>query len=126
MTNHDDQEVALELPSVFDPKTCARRGMCPVTQPETRRQREPLFLYFEVHDSGPESSSRGNRPPSSKRAFEAHLIRSLYNSSPAWLPQVEHFGKLERYTTLVFDNRGAGLSGAPWGVFSFVHGFVSE
>ena len=73
-----------------------------------------------------ESSSRGDSPPSSRRTFEAHLIRSLYNNSSAWLLQVEHFGKLERYTTLVFDNRGAGLSGAPWGVFSFVHGFVSE
>ncbi|KAF8126547.1 Alpha/Beta hydrolase protein [Boletus edulis] len=92
MTNLGDQE----FQSIFDPQTCTRRGMCPVT-------RKPCSLYFEVHGSGPQ-----------KIAF----IMGMNNTSFAWLSQVEHFGKLEQYTTLVFDNRGVGMSGSPWGPYS--------
>ena len=55
MANLGDQEVATEYKSMFDPHTCTRRGMCPVTQ--IRHQREPLeshSLYFEVHGRGPQ------------------------------------------------------------------------
>ena len=55
MANLGNQEGTLEFRSMFDPHTCTRRGMCPVTQ--IRHQREPLeshSLYFEVHGSGPE------------------------------------------------------------------------
>jgi len=78
--------------------------MCPVTQ--IRHQREPLeshSLYFEVHGGGPQ-----------KIVF----IMGMNNTSFAWLPQVDHFSKLEQYTTLVFDNRGVGMSGSPWGPYS--------
>ncbi|KAH0830259.1 Alpha/Beta hydrolase protein [Lanmaoa asiatica] len=93
-----------EYQSIFDPHTCTRRGMCPITQ--IRHQREPLeshSLYFEVHGSGPQ---------------KIIFIMGLNNSSFAWLPQVDHFGKLEQYTTLVFDNRGVGMSGSPRGPYS--------
>ena len=55
MANPSNQEVASEFQSIFDPQTCTRRGMCPVTQ--IRHQCEPLeshSLYFEVHGNGPE------------------------------------------------------------------------
>ncbi|KAI9456102.1 Alpha/Beta hydrolase protein [Boletus coccyginus] len=104
MANLGDQEVAPEYQSMFDPHTCTRRGMCPVTQ--IRHQREPLeshSLYFEVHGSGPQ---------------KIIFIMGMNNSSFAWLPQVDHFGKLEQYSTLVFDNRGVGMSGSPRGPYS--------
>ena len=53
--NPGDQEVATEYQSIFDPHTCTRRGMCPVTQ--IRHQREPFeshSLYYEVHGRGPQ------------------------------------------------------------------------
>ena len=49
----------------------------------------------------------------------------MNDSSFALLPQVDHFGKLEQYSTLVFDNRGVGLSGSPLGPYSFVDGSLS-
>ncbi|KAF8431824.1 Alpha/Beta hydrolase protein [Boletus edulis BED1] len=104
MANLGDQEVALEFQSIFDPQTCTRRGMCPVTQ--IRHQREPFeshSLYFEVHGSGPQ---------------KIIFIMGLNNSSFAWLSQVEHFSRLEQYTALVFDNRGVGMSGSPRGPYS--------
>ncbi|KAF8556875.1 alpha/beta-hydrolase [Imleria badia] len=104
MANLGDQDVGLEFRSMFDPHTCTRRGMCPVTQ--IRHQREPLeshSLYFEVHGSGPQ---------------KIIFIMGLNNSAFAWLPQVDHFGKLEQYSTLVFDNRGVGMSGSPRGPYS--------
>jgi pimeloyl-ACP methyl ester carboxylesterase len=52
-------------------------------------------------------------------------MRSMNDSSFAWLPQVDHFSKLEKYSTLVFDNRGVGMSGSPQGPYSFVHGSLS-
>ena len=42
-------------PTIFDPATCTRKGLCPVTQ--IRNQEDLLeshSLYFEVHGSGPE------------------------------------------------------------------------
>ena len=43
------------LRTIFDPATCTRKGLCPVTK--IRHQQEPLeshSLYFEQHGSGPE------------------------------------------------------------------------
>ncbi|KAG6375884.1 Alpha/Beta hydrolase protein [Boletus reticuloceps] len=99
MANLGDQEVALEFQSIFDPQTCTRRGMCPVA----RESFESHSLYFEVHGSGPQ---------------KIIFIMGMNHTSFAWLSQVEHFSKLEQYTTLVFDNRGVGLSGSPWGPYS--------
>ncbi|KAG9318133.1 Alpha/Beta hydrolase protein [Chiua virens] len=104
MANLGDQEVAAEYQTILDPHTCTRRGMCPVTQ--IRHQREPLeshSLYFEVHGNGPQ---------------KIIFIMGMNESSFAWLPQVNHFGKLEKYSTLVFDNRGVGMSGSPLGPYS--------
>ena len=40
--------------TIFDPATCTRKGLCPVTK--IRKQAEPLeshSLYYEIHGSGP-------------------------------------------------------------------------
>ncbi|KIJ17067.1 hypothetical protein PAXINDRAFT_130593 [Paxillus involutus ATCC 200175] len=89
---------------MFNPHTCTRRGLCPVTQ--IRHQGEPFeshSLYFELHGNGPQ---------------KIVLIMGLNSPCFAWLPQVEHFGKSERYSTLVFDNRGAGMSATPRGPYT--------
>ncbi|KAG6375904.1 alpha beta-hydrolase [Boletus reticuloceps] len=99
MASLGDQGVVLEFQSVFDPQTCTRRGMCPVA----RESVESHSLYFEVHGSGPQ---------------KIIFIMGMNNTSFAWLSQVEHFSKLEQYTTLVFDNRGVGMSGSPCGLYS--------
>ena len=42
-------------PTIFDPATCVRKGLCPVTQ--IRNKGDPFeshSLYFEIHGSGPE------------------------------------------------------------------------
>ena len=49
----------------------------------------------------------------------------MNDTSFAWLPQVDHFGRLEQYTILVFDNRGVGMSGTPQGPYSFVKSYLS-
>lgn len=44
------------LPTLLDPSTCTRKGLCPVTR--IRGQDDDPFeshsLYFEIHGSGPE------------------------------------------------------------------------
>ena len=85
----------------------------------------PSTLKYMAAVHRKSSSSWGNCSASLKRAFETHFIRSMNNSSFAWLPQVDHFSKLEQYSTLVFDNRGVGMSGSPRGPYSFVRGFLS-
>ncbi|KIJ60619.1 hypothetical protein HYDPIDRAFT_116918 [Hydnomerulius pinastri MD-312] len=104
MANLGDQEIGAEYQTIFDPHTCTRRGMCPVTQ--IRHQGQPFkshSLYFELHGKGPE---------------KVVFIMGLNNTSFAWLPQVEHFGKLEQYSVLVFDNRGVGMSDSPRGPYT--------
>jgi hypothetical protein len=49
---------------------------------------------------------------------QGYEMDSLNSSSFAWLPQVDHFGRLPEYSVLVFDNRGVGNSGAPRGPYS--------
>ncbi|OBZ75155.1 putative aminoacrylate hydrolase RutD [Grifola frondosa] len=89
---------------MFDPVTCTRKGLCPVTQ--IRNQGDALeshSLYFEQHGDGPE---------------KVLFIMGLNSSSFAWLTQVDYFGRLSEYSVLVFDNRGVGNSGAPRGPYS--------
>ncbi|KAL6309041.1 alpha/beta-hydrolase [Sparassis latifolia] len=93
-----------EIPTIFDPTTCTRKGLCPVTL--IRKQGEPFeshSLYFEQHGSGPE-----------KIAF----IMGLNSSSFSWYAQVQHFGRKPEYSILVFDNRGVGNSGTPRGPYT--------
>ncbi|TFK52318.1 alpha/beta-hydrolase [Heliocybe sulcata] len=105
MSATTSDSVPEDLKTLFDPKTCTRKGLCPVT--EIRKQGEdPLeshSLYFEVHGSGPE---------------RIVFIMGLNSTSFAWAPQVEHFGRLPEYSVLVFDNRGVGNSGVPKGPYS--------
>ncbi|KAI0637129.1 alpha/beta-hydrolase [Trametes polyzona] len=91
-------------PTIFDPATCVRKGLCPVTQ--IRHKGDPLeshSLYYEVHGSGPE---------------KVVFIMGLNSSSAGWVSQVEHFGRKPEYSVLVFDNRGVGNSGTPRGPYS--------
>lgn len=51
----DQNAIQEQLNTIFDPVTCTRKGLCPVTK--LRHQEEPLeshSLYFELHGSGPE------------------------------------------------------------------------
>ncbi|KAI1787887.1 alpha/beta-hydrolase [Ganoderma leucocontextum] len=91
-------------PTIFDPTTCIRKGLCPVTQ--IRHQAPSLeshSLYYEIHGSGPE---------------KVVFIMGLNSTSSAWLSQVDHFGRRQQYSTMVFDNRGVGNSGAPRGPYT--------
>ncbi|KAH8995212.1 alpha beta-hydrolase [Lactarius hatsudake] len=85
-----------QWPSIHDPATCTRKGLCPVTK--LRGQNSPLeshSLYFEQHGTGP--------------------VKVVFVTGQASL---KHFSQLSQYTTLVFDNRGAGNSGTPMGPYS--------
>ncbi|KAI0807433.1 alpha/beta-hydrolase [Fomes fomentarius] len=91
-------------PTIFDPATCDRKGLCPVTQ--IHNQAGPFeshSLYLEVHGSGPE---------------KVVFIMGLNSSSAGWLPQVDYFGRKPEYSILVFDNRGVGNSGSPRGPYT--------
>jgi len=100
-----DAELGDDYVTFFDPSTRTRRGLCPVT--EIRNKGDPFeshSLYFELHGTGPQ-----------KIVF----IMGLNSTSFGWAPQVEHFSKLRSgYTTLVFDNRGVGMSGTPKGPYT--------
>ncbi|ESK83471.1 hypothetical protein Moror_4912 [Moniliophthora roreri MCA 2997] len=93
------------LPTILDPTSCAQKGLCPVTtiRKQTDDPLESHSLYYEVHGTGPE---------------KIVLIMGLNSSSNSWFPQVEHFGKSTDYSVLVFDNRGVGNSGVPWGPYT--------
>ncbi|KIK45800.1 hypothetical protein CY34DRAFT_801102 [Suillus luteus UH-Slu-Lm8-n1] len=104
MSTADDQDLGPEYQTIFDPETCTRRGLCPVTQ--IRNQEGPLeshSLYYEQHGTGPE-----------KLIF----IMGVNSTSFGWFSQVEHFGRLPQYSVLVFDNRGVGMSGTPRGPYT--------
>lgn len=42
------------IPTIFDAKTCTRKGLCPVTRIKNGNPLESHSLYFEQHGSGPE------------------------------------------------------------------------
>ena len=54
--DHLAPDLKSEPPTIFDPATCTRKGLCPVTQ--IRKQGGDPFeshsLYYEIHGSGPE------------------------------------------------------------------------
>ncbi|KAI0042717.1 alpha/beta-hydrolase [Auriscalpium vulgare] len=92
------------LRTVFDPATCARKGLCPVSK--IRKQGDTFeshSLYFEQHGTGPE---------------KVVFVMGLNSTSFAWSAQVEHFGRSPNYSVLVFDNRGVGNSDTPKGPYS--------
>jgi len=99
-------EAALEgLKTLFDPATCVRKGLCPVTKIRGQEQ-DPLeshSLYFEQHGTGPE---------------KILFIMGLNSTSFSWLPQVEHFSRTGQHTLIIFDNRGVGNSGTPRGPYT--------
>ncbi|KAF8526844.1 alpha/beta-hydrolase [Hysterangium stoloniferum] len=93
-----------DWPTVHDPKTCVRKGQCPVTQ--LRGQSEPVeshTLYFEQHGNGPE---------------KILFIMGLNTTSFSWATQVRYFAKTGRHSVLVFDNRGVGNSTVPKGPYT--------
>ena len=98
--------MADSLNTIFDPETCIRKGLCPVTsiRGQSGDPLESHSLYFEQHGSGPE-----------KLVF----IMGLNSTSFSWEEQVEHFGRSGQYSVLVFDNRGVGNSGTPRGPYSY-------
>ncbi|GJE96946.1 alpha/beta hydrolase [Phanerochaete sordida] len=101
-TTPDDK--AVDLPTMFDPETCTRKGLFPVSS--LRNKDDPLeshSLYWEQHGSGPE---------------KIFFVMGMNSSSFAWRWQVEHFGRDPRYSVVVFDNRGVGHSGTPRGPYT--------
>ncbi|KAI0933150.1 hypothetical protein AcV7_004707 [Taiwanofungus camphoratus] len=92
------------IPTIFDPTTCTRKGLCPVTS--IRNQGDLLeshSLYFEQHGTGPEKMV---------------LIMGLNSTSFSWFPQVDYFARKPEYSIVVFDNRGVGNSGVPRGPYT--------
>lgn len=103
MVSLDD--VPAHLKTLFDPATCTRKGLCPVTHIR-KQDNDPLeshSLYFEIHGKGPE---------------KVLFIMGMNTPCFSWSPQVDHFGKSPKYTVLVFDNRGVGNSDSPRGPYS--------
>ncbi|KAJ3559661.1 hypothetical protein NP233_g11205 [Leucocoprinus birnbaumii] len=106
-----------ELPTHFNPATCVRKGLCPVTKLRPQGHLESHSLYFEQHGKGTK--------------YKIVLIMGLNSSSFGWKAQVDYFGGgkafqdedgggegEEKSTVLVFDNRGVGNSGYPMGPYS--------
>lgn len=93
-----------ELNTIFDPRTVVKKGLCPVTQIKGEAAViESHSLYYEQHGRGSE---------------KVLFVMGLNSSSFSWQHQVEHFGPLEKYSILVFDNRGVGNSDAPRGPYT--------
>ncbi|KAI9249548.1 Alpha/Beta hydrolase protein [Sporodiniella umbellata] len=67
------------------------------------RAKVPVNLYYELHGKGDE---------------HVVLIMGLNASCLAWEHQTRYLSETERYTVLIFENRGMGLSDAPWGMYS--------
>jgi pimeloyl-ACP methyl ester carboxylesterase len=104
-------EFTSTLPTYFNPSTCVRKGLCPVTT-----KSETHSLYFEQHGRG--------------EKYKIIFIMGLNASSFGWKEQVDWFGggkafkdgnatgEGEQSTVLVFDNRGVGNSGYPRGPYT--------
>ncbi|KAI0035839.1 alpha/beta-hydrolase [Vararia minispora EC-137] len=99
----------LDLPTLLDPASCTRKGLCPVTALRGAQPSESHSLYYELHGRGPE---------------RVVLIMGLNGSFLGWMHQVHHLARAvdevgqPKYSVLVFDNRGVGNSGAPRGPYS--------
>ncbi|CAE6410880.1 unnamed protein product [Rhizoctonia solani] len=93
-----------ERKTIFSDQTLIKKGLCPVTILKDQVSAiESHSLYYELHGRGPEKML---------------CIMGLNSSSFGWQHQVEHFGPLEKYSILVFDNRGVGHSDAPRGPYT--------
>ncbi|KAG0066596.1 hypothetical protein BGZ89_007112 [Linnemannia elongata] len=68
-----------------------------------RGDKKPVKLYYEKTGEGP---------------IKLLLITGLGTPASGWDPVVEHFSKRPEYTIVAFDNRGAGYSDAPYGLYS--------
>ncbi|KAI7887700.1 Alpha/Beta hydrolase protein [Mucor mucedo] len=69
------------------------------------KEREPpgVKLYYELHGNGPE---------------HVVLIMGLNASCLAWERQTKYLAETGKYTVLIFENRGMGLSDAPGGLYT--------
>ncbi|EUC64846.1 alpha/beta hydrolase family protein [Rhizoctonia solani AG-3 Rhs1AP] len=94
----------VERTTIFSDKTLTKKGLCPVSVIQDQAPAiESHSLYYELHGRGPE---------------KILCIMGLNSSSFSWQHQVKHFGSLEKYSILVFDNRGVGHSDAPRGPYT--------
>ncbi|KAI9510290.1 Alpha/Beta hydrolase protein [Russula earlei] len=99
-----EQQQQQRWPSIHDPATCARKGLCPVTEAGGRLSPAKSYsLYFEQHGTGP---------------IKLVFVMGLGMSCNAWSTQLVHFARLPQYSILVFDNRGVGNSDAPRGPYT--------
>lgn len=81
-------------------------------------------LTIEQHGTGPEKIifimgfvTSLIRP--SLTLTRTRTLFSLNNSSFGWYRQVEHFANLDKYSLVVFDNRGVGNSDCPSGRYTY-------
>lgn len=90
------------IPSAFDPKTRVRGGHARIARDRVTAEQsdgQPGFnMFYEVHGTGPRHIA---------------FIMGLNNTCHGWLGQVTEFGRDERYSVLVFDNRGYSNSASP-------------
>jgi len=49
-----DHNISPEYETLFDPATCTRKGLCPVTQIRDQGPLGSHSLYYEQHGTGPE------------------------------------------------------------------------
>ncbi|KAI8971755.1 Alpha/Beta hydrolase protein [Mycotypha africana] len=64
----------------------------------------PLIkIYYELHGNGPE---------------KVCLIMGLNSSCFSWELQTKYLAETNKYTVLIFDNRGMGLSDSPKGMYT--------
>ncbi|KAI8384649.1 Alpha/Beta hydrolase protein [Radiomyces spectabilis] len=80
--------------------TLRKKGLVEVA---AKRESKPVRLYYEVHGDGPET---------------VLLVMGLSTPCSAWDNQVRYLGESKKYTVVIFDNRGMGLSDAPIGFYS--------
>jgi len=97
--DRDSEGSQQQWPSIHDPATCSRKGLCLVRKADDQSH----SLYFEQHGAGP---------------IKVVFIMGLSLSCNSWSAQVEHFARLPEYSILVFDNRGVGNSDTPKGPYS--------
>ncbi|KAJ7065051.1 alpha/beta-hydrolase [Mycena amicta] len=88
-----------EYPTMFDPASLVRKGFCLINSGIPLLQTHSL--YYEQHGSGDK---------------HVLLISGLNTNSFAWEFQVRALA--EKYSVLVFDNRGVGYSGYPAGRYT--------
>ncbi len=94
------------FPTVFNPATVHKKGHALIGKGRaglTKGSTDGFKLYYEVHGKGP---------------VKVVFVMGLNNSCFGWLPQVEHLCKDERYSVLVFDNRGVSNSETPAGWYT--------